>query len=89
MTSSGDTSIKFIMDDNKTAPGVQHISKFGTQEAEVLLPSFQQVYVDRVVQVPDSRYGGKRYEIHLKDRGRKVKEMSGLMKKAERMHGYT
>lgn len=70
----GQTSIKFIMDDNKTAPGVQHISKFGTQEAEVLLPSFQQVYVDRVVQVSDSRYGGRRYEIHLKDRGRKVKK---------------
>ena len=69
----GHTSIKFIMDDNKTAPGVQHISKFGYQEAEVLLPSFQQVYVDRVVRVSDSRYGGTRYEIYLKDRGRKVK----------------
>lgn len=70
----GQTSIKFIMDGNKTAPGVQHISKFGAQEAEVLLPSFQQVYVDRVVQVSDSRYGGRRFEIHLKDRGRKVKK---------------
>ena len=70
---SGMTSIKFIMDDNKTAPGVQHISKFGTREAEVLLPSYHQVYVDRVVQVADTRSGGKRYEIHLKDRGRKVK----------------
>lgn len=71
---SGMTSIKFIMDDNKTAPGVQHISKFGTREAEVLLPSYQQVYVDRVVQVTDTRSGGHRYEIHLKDRGRKAKK---------------
>lgn len=71
---SGHTSIKFVMDDNKTAPGVQHISKFGTHEAEVLMPSFQQVYIDRVVQVTDSYSGGKRYEIHLKDRGRKVKK---------------
>ena len=70
---SGMTSIKFIMDDNRTAPGVQHISKFGTREAEVLLPSYQQVYVDRVVQVTDTRSGGHRYEIHLKDRGRKKK----------------
>lgn len=72
--SHGQTSIKFIMDDNKTAPGVQHISKFGSLEAEVLLPSFQQVYVDRIVQKPDSNKGGRRYEIHLKDRGRKVKK---------------
>ncbi len=71
---SGHTSIKFIMDDNKTAPGVQHISKFGSHEAEVLMPSFQQVYVDRVVQVSDSVRGGLRFEIHLKDRGRKVKK---------------
>ena len=73
-TRSGFTSIKFVMDDNKTAPGVQHISKFGTHEAEVLMPSFQQVYVDRVVQVADTRNGGRRFEIHLKDRGRKVKK---------------
>lgn len=71
--SSGYTSIKFIMDGNKTAPGVQHISKFGTGEAEVLLPSYQNVYVDRVVQVSDSHAGGRRYEIYLKDRGRKKK----------------
>ena len=70
----GETSIKFIMDDNKTAPGVQHISKFGDREAEVLMPSYQQVYVDRVVQASDSRGGGRRFEIHLKDRGRKVKK---------------
>jgi hypothetical protein len=69
----GSTSIKFVMDDNKTAPGVQHISKFGTSEAEVLLPSFQHVYVDRVVQMSDSSGGGRRFEIHLKDRGRKKK----------------
>ena len=72
-TSSGMTSIKFIMDDNKTAPGVQHISKFGSREAEVLLPSYQAVYVDKVVQVPTSG-GGRRFEIHLKDRGRRVKK---------------
>ena len=72
-TGSGMTSIKFIMDDNKTAPGVQHISKFGTREAEVLLPSYQAVYVDKVVQVPTSG-GGRRFEIHLKDRGRRVKK---------------
>ncbi len=72
-TGSGMTSIKFIMDDNKTAPGVQHISKFGTREAEVLLPSYQAVYVDKVVQVPTGG-GGRRYEIHLKDRGRRVKK---------------
>ena len=70
----GMTSIKFIMDDNKTAPGVQHISKFGEHEAEVLLPSYQNVYVDRVVQVSDSIRGGRRFEIHLKDRGRKVRK---------------
>ena len=72
-TSSGMTSIKFIRDDNKTAPGVQHISKFGSREAEVLLPSYQAVYVDKVVQVPTSG-GGRRFEIHLKDRGRRVKK---------------
>ena len=69
----GQTSIKFIMESNKTAPGVQHISKFGTREAEVLLPSYQNVYVDRVVQVSDSHSGGRRFEIYLKDRGRKKK----------------
>ena len=69
----GQTSIKFIMEGNKTAPGVQHISKFGTREAEVLLPSYQNVYVDRVVQVSDSHGGGRRFEIYLKDRGRKKK----------------
>lgn len=69
----GQTSIKFIMDDNKTAPGVQHISKFGVREAEVLMPSWQAVYVDRVVQVPTSS-GGRRFEIHLKDRGRRIKK---------------
>ena len=72
-TSRGSTSIRFILDDNKTAPGVQHISKFGAREAEVLSPSYHQFYVDKVVQMPDSRYGGQRYEIHLKDRGRKKK----------------
>lgn len=72
-TSGGMTSIKFVMDDNKTAPGVQHISKFGTSEAEVLMPSYQAVYVDKVVQVPTSS-GGRRFEIHLKDRGRRVKK---------------
>ena len=69
--SRGSTSIKFIVDDNKTAPGVQHISKFGIQEAEVLSPSYQQFYVDQVIQIKDSYYGGRRYEIHLKDKGRK------------------
>ncbi len=68
---TGETSIKFIMTGNKTAPGVQHISKFGTSEAEVLLPSYQNVYVQKVVQVSDTRHGGKRYEIYLKDKGRK------------------
>lgn len=72
-TSSGMTSIKFIMADNKTAPGVQHISKFGTQEAEVLMPSYQSVYVEKVVRIPTSG-GGRRFEIHLKDRGRRVKK---------------
>ena len=67
----GRTSIMFINDDNRTAPGVQHISKFGTQEAEVLSPSYHHFYVDRVVQVSDSHNGGRRFEIHIKDRGRK------------------
>lgn len=71
--SSGETSIKFIMEGNKTAPGVQHISKFGTREAEVLLPSYQNDYVDRIVQVSDSSSGGRRFEIYLKDQGRKKK----------------
>lgn len=71
--SSGETSIKFIMEGNKTAPGVQHISKFGTREAEVLLPSYQNVYVDRIVQISNSSGGGRRFEIYLKDRGRKKK----------------
>lgn len=69
--SRGSTSIKFIIDDNKTAPGVQHISKFGTGEAEVLTPSYQRLYVESVVRVSDSMSGGRRYEIHLKDKGRK------------------
>ncbi len=69
----GMTSIKFIMTGNKTAPGVQHISKFGSQEAEVLLPSYQNVFVERVVQVPTSG-GGRRYEIYLTDRGRRPKK---------------
>lgn len=69
----GKTSIKFIMTDNKTAPGVQHISHFGASEAEVLLPSFQQVYVEKVVQVSDSNFGGRRFEIYLRDKGRKKK----------------
>lgn len=69
----GFTSIKFIMDDNKTAPGVQHISHFGAGEAEVLLPSFQNVFVEKVVQVSNSRRGGRRFEVYLKDRGRKKK----------------
>ncbi len=71
--SSGTTSIKFIMKGNKTAPGVQHISKFGSSEAEVLLPSYQQVLVEKVVQVSDAAYGGRRFEIYLKDKGRKKK----------------
>lgn len=71
--SQGKTSIKFVMDDNKTAPGVQHISKFGTAEAEVLLPSYQTFVIDSVVQISDSRWGGRRFIIHLKDRGRKIK----------------
>ena len=67
----GQTSIKFIMTGNKTAPGVQHVSKFGTSEAEVLLPSWQTVRVDKVVQVADTRNGERRFEIYLTDRGRK------------------
>lgn len=69
---SGYTSIKFIMQGNKTAPGVQHISTFGETEAEVLLPSWQNVHVDRVVQVADGDFGGRRFEIYLTDKGRKV-----------------
>lgn len=69
----GETSIKFILEGNRTAPGVQHISKFGIDEAEVLLPAGQNVYVSRVVQVADSPGGGRRFEIYLKDRGRKGK----------------
>ena len=38
----------------------------------MLQPRYQQVYADRVVQVTDTRSGGHRYEIHLKDRGRKA-----------------
>lgn len=70
---TGETSIKFIMDGNKTAPGVQHISKFGTGEAEVLLPSYQNVRVERVIDVGFSRNGGRRIEIYLTDIGRKKK----------------
>ncbi len=72
--SDGETSIKFILEGNKTAPGVQHISKFGTREAEVLLPSYQNVYVTNVIRVSDSPDGGRRYEIYLEDRGRKKKK---------------
>ena len=70
----GTTSIKFIMKNNKTAPGVQHISHFGAGEAEVLLPSNQAVRVDRVVQAQDTATGGRRFVIYLSDLGRKKKK---------------
>lgn len=65
----GQTAICFICDGNRTAPGVQHISYYGESEAEVLSPAGQRFYVTQVVRAADSSNGGKRYEIHLTDRG--------------------
>ena len=70
--SQGETSIRFIVADNKTAPGVQHISKFGTHEAEVLLPSYQWFKVISVTREPDTSRHGRRYTILLSDQGRKA-----------------
>lgn len=66
---SGYTSILFIMHDNRTAPGVQHISKFGTGEAEVLSPAGQRFKVLSVEHHAPSRLGGRRVMIHLQDLG--------------------
>lgn len=42
------TSIVFQMKDNKTVPGVQHISTFGYDEAEALAPAGHKFRIDKV-----------------------------------------
>lgn len=68
----GITTIKFVLNGNKTAAGVQHISRFGTGEAEVLSPSGHEFKVLRVTE-STSHWGGRELTFYLEDAGRKKK----------------
>lgn len=65
---TGETSIMFVMHGNRTAPGVQHLSKHGSKEAEVLSPAGQRFKVLSVT-MSETSEGGRNYEIHLQDKG--------------------
>lgn len=68
----GVTTIKFVVSGNKTAAGVQHISHFGTREAEVLSPAGQEFKILRVAE-STSRWGGRQLTFYVEDAGRKKK----------------
>lgn len=64
---SGTTSIKFVMQGNKTAPSTVHISHFGYGESEVLSPHIQEFEVLRA-EVDVNAHGHRRVTFYLEDR---------------------
>lgn len=73
VNSQGVTTIKFVVSGNKTAAGVQHISHFGTGEAEVLSPAGQEFKVVRVAE-STSRWGGRQLTFYVEDTGKRKKK---------------
>lgn len=69
---SDSTSIKFVMVGNKTAPGTQHLSKFGESEAEVLSPHTQHFSVLRTTTAVNSSEH-RQITIYIKDEGTRKK----------------
>lgn len=64
------TSIKFVLQGNKTAPSTVHISHFGYSESEVLSPHIQEFEVLRA-EVEAGAQGHRRITFYLEDRTRR------------------
>ena len=61
------TSIKFVLQGNKTAPSTVHISHFGYLESEVLSPHIQEFEV-LWAEVESGAQGHRRITFYLEDR---------------------